>query len=249
MELIKSIIILFTINFKIIITTLILGKYSKIELEKSYSSFNFDSSEFFLLDTMIFEFKTKGTCEPNISYQYYDDTDSSFKKYETSFQLFPYEEKNENGFEIKCYSLVKKSEDLNGLDGNFVFFKIKCSDSIEIRNINPNLDTGYIILIILAALIIIGGIVGFIIYKFCYSKKSEKSENKQKKDNETEDNKKNNEDVIQGQKINRSYNNNNNTNNTINNTNKKEVNKVNTYSYKKNSFEIINTKSMINNNP
>ncbi len=63
--------------------------------------------------------------------------------------------------------------------------------------------------------------------------------------NESEDNKKNNEDVIQGQKIGRSYNN---INNTIN-TNKKEVNKVNIYSYRKNSFEIINTKSIINNNP
>ena len=51
-----------------LINSLTLAKYDTIELDLEHVSMLFDSSDFFLGDDMIFKFKTKGSCESNISY-------------------------------------------------------------------------------------------------------------------------------------------------------------------------------------
>jgi hypothetical protein len=117
---------------------------------------------------MKFELKTKGNCEQNISYQYYDDYSIAYDIYKTSFQLYPYDEKIKDDYNIKFYSLEKSIQDLNGLYGHYLLLQFNCNDKFEIKSVNPNIQSEYIVLIIMSIVIVlIGAITVFV----CLNKK------------------------------------------------------------------------------
>ena len=189
-----------------LINSYTLGKYDTMELDWEYGSVLFDSSDFFLENDMDFKFKTKGSCESNISYGYYDDFNEAYKSYKTQFQIFSYKKENKDEYEINNFRIRKKSGDLNGLNGKYLLIKYNCTDTVEITNINinPNLSLGYIILIVFACIIIFI-IVILIVIKKCRKKKENNNNEIIKKDGESQND--NNQNMDSRSTINQENNN------------------------------------------
>ena len=159
--------ILININVVYLLT---LGKYHKVEI--SSDAIVFESKDFLVGDKMEFKFKTNSTCNNTINYAYYDDYNGAYSKYETYYSIkarkekISYKNKNKQ-YEVKYFTIIKNSEELNGLDGDYLLIKFNCDNSVEIENINPSFSTWKIVLIIISCLIFIAGITIILILKFC----------------------------------------------------------------------------------
>ena len=218
-----------------LINSLTLAKYDTIELDLEHVSMLFDSSDFFLGDDMIFKFKTKGSCESNISYDYYDDFNEAYKVYETQFQAFSNKKEIKEEYEINNFRIRKDSGDLNGLNGKYLLIKYNCTDAVEITNINPNLSLGYIVLIVFACIVILFGIgimINIVIKKYQKKKGNNNNDKIIKKESESQNN---NNQNIDSQ----------NTNNQEINNNSQEINSKNQEINSKNQ-EIKNNIQKIN---
>ena len=193
-----------------------LGKGDSIETD--FDSILFDSKSFYIRNKIKFKFIASNYCENILYYGYYEDYYSAYKIYETPFYVLSSKEKNNN--KILYFTIIKNSEELNGLDGKYILLKFNCNGTVEIINFNSKSYFLNIILtsIILLFIVIIIIIIIYCIYKRKYKNKNKNREYKEKdnkikkcKDNDSNKDKNNDEIIIYQRYVKSSDNDTNNT--------------------------------------
>ena len=167
----------------------ILQKYKSIET--SDIRIAFDSSEFEEGKKMYFEFKTDFDCECDdyLYYQYYDNFDNinnidnidyyynktiynkgkmySVKSYSKSTVTI-----NNKKSITKNYEIEKKKEELNDLNGNYLYLEFDCCGPVKITNSETSGNTTMIILIVVLVAAVIG-VFAYVIYRRCRRRRME----------------------------------------------------------------------------
>ena len=142
---------------------------------------------------MEFKLKTDNSCEDYIYYGYHDESRKLVQFYneQTPFKIPSIkEERKKEGninYNIKYYTIKKKPTELHGFYGHFLLIKYNCSGFVEIENINPNLSTGIIVIIVIGCIFIIIALI-LIIYFFKIKKNEISNEDNNKNGNEDKNN-------------------------------------------------------------
>ena len=162
-------IFIFIININLIFS-FILEKGDSIKT--NFNSLLFDSKEFFIGAKMEFKFTPNNYCDNILYYGYYDDSSNAVRQYEAPFYVLSSKKKDK----ILYFTIEKKVEELNGLDGVYLLLKYNCNGLVEIENLIKKINTTSIILIVVACLAFIGIIV-IVIIIYCYKKKCKNDTN------------------------------------------------------------------------
>ena len=137
----------------------------------------FESKDFSIGDEMYFSLKTVNYCDDYLYYQYYDNIDDINDNIDPTYYVI-YDSKSSvtvNGVLeslTKSFIIEKKGEDLNGLNGNYLYLKFDCPGSVEIENTKSSGKSTIIIIIIVLIVVVLAIIIIFIVIFFCCCKKA-----------------------------------------------------------------------------
>ena len=153
----------------------ILQKYGSI---KTYGDhIVFESNDFSIGEKMYFSFKTVSDWNEYLYYQYYDNIDDiNYSIYPTHYVRYDYQSSvTVNGVLqslTRHFIIEKKREDLNGLNGNYLYLQFNCIGSVEIENTKGSGKSTIIIIVIVIIVAVIVIIIIFIVIFCCCCKKA-----------------------------------------------------------------------------
>ena len=170
-------------NFFFIFFNLIIGVLLEdiLQRDESKETINdyiiFNSSSFSIGDKMYFEIKSNGDCDYTLYYQYYDnvssiDYNNTELYYNTKSTSSSSTKVNGKIETLYLYFTIKKKEnELDGLEGDYLFFNFDCDDSVEFANSEKSGTASNIttILLIVAGVILLF-IACFLIIRYCHKR-------------------------------------------------------------------------------
>ena len=169
MKFFKVFLILFYLSFANVYSDEILQKYSEVSVYSGCVIFN--ATDFQIGEKIYLEIETKGDCSNELYYQHYNDMTYIYGLPELVTRTTTSSSTSVNGKTTTTYYFtIKKSTDINDLQGNYIQLYYDCDDKYKIKNTESSGATKLIIIVccVVGAVLVV---IIIIIVLCCYRRR------------------------------------------------------------------------------